>query len=55
MKGKTYEDIHYFKDEVTLFNISIYFKEHDTKKLQVEYNITNADLRKYKIKEIFEE
>jgi len=55
MKGKTYEDIHYFKDRVTLFNIGVYFKNYDTKKLRVVYNVTNIDIRKWKIKEIIEE
>jgi hypothetical protein len=55
MKGKTYEDIRYFKDRVTLFNISIFFEGYDTKKLRVEYNISNANLRKWKIKKLFDE
>jgi hypothetical protein len=55
MKGKTYEDIHYFKDKITLFNMDVYFKNYDTKQLRVVYDITIADIRKFKLKKIFGE
>lgn len=55
MNEKTFKDVQYFKDKITLFNIGVYFKGYDTKKVKVEYDITNADLRKWKIKKIFDE
>ena len=53
--GKNYEYVHYFKDKITLSNIGECFKNYNIKQLCVEFDITNADIRKLKLKNIFDE